>query len=340
MNITTIKYSLTTALLVSVFSYQFSDLLAQGSLTPPGAPAMTMKTLDQIEPRTLITSLPFNITSGGSYYLATNLTGSSGFDGITIQADNVTIDLNGFSLVGVPGSLHGISVPNAQQNLSIYSGTVTSWGAAGIDAHNASNAQFEQLRLAGNGGAGISVGTNSMVARCAASGNLTDGLFVFGPGNRIEENNLTKNHYFGITTLAPGNLVVKNYAANNLIGDYDFSEGTSYGQIVPSPGSNFTNATAWVNFSLSSCPAGQVFCGGICVDLTSRVNNCGACGHVCPSVANGFAACSGGACVIGCNAGFANCGGVCQNLQTDPNNCGACGHTCLSGHACVNGACQ
>jgi len=40
---------------------------AQGSLTPPGAPAPTMKSLDQIEPRTPISSLPFTISSSGSY---------------------------------------------------------------------------------------------------------------------------------------------------------------------------------------------------------------------------------------------------------------------------------
>ena len=46
----------------------------QGSLTPPGAPTPTMKTLDQIEPRTPIdaTHTPgdanalFNITQSGS----------------------------------------------------------------------------------------------------------------------------------------------------------------------------------------------------------------------------------------------------------------------------------
>jgi hypothetical protein len=42
--------------------------LAQGSLTPPpGAPAPTMKTLDQIEARTPISSAPFTISAPGSY---------------------------------------------------------------------------------------------------------------------------------------------------------------------------------------------------------------------------------------------------------------------------------
>ncbi len=40
----------------SALNSQFSKLRAQGSLTSPGAPAPTMKTVDLIEARTLITN--------------------------------------------------------------------------------------------------------------------------------------------------------------------------------------------------------------------------------------------------------------------------------------------
>ncbi len=50
-----------------------SSGLGQGSLTPPGAPAPTMRSLDQIEPRTPISTLPFTITTGGHYYLTKSL---------------------------------------------------------------------------------------------------------------------------------------------------------------------------------------------------------------------------------------------------------------------------
>ena len=48
--------------LLSTFNLQLSTF-AQGSLTPPGAPAQTFKTLQQVEPRTAISSAPFTVSS-------------------------------------------------------------------------------------------------------------------------------------------------------------------------------------------------------------------------------------------------------------------------------------
>jgi len=50
------SFPLFPSVFLSVFSFQFSAF-AQGPLTPPGTPAPTMKSLDQIEPRTPIASL-------------------------------------------------------------------------------------------------------------------------------------------------------------------------------------------------------------------------------------------------------------------------------------------
>src|SRR5216683_1539226 len=84
------------AALLSTFNFQPSTF-AQGSLTPPSAPAATMKSLDQIEARTIVNSnnTPgdaqslFKITNSGSYYLTGNMTGVSGKHGIVIAAANV-----------------------------------------------------------------------------------------------------------------------------------------------------------------------------------------------------------------------------------------------------------
>lgn len=117
------------AALVVLFSFRLSPLaFAQGSLTPPGAPAPTMKTLAQIEPRTPISLAPFTISSSGSYYLTTNLAVTSG-DAITIDASNVTLDLNGFviSSTANPASGNGITLGNSSTvtNIAIYNGNIS-----------------------------------------------------------------------------------------------------------------------------------------------------------------------------------------------------------------------
>src|SRR5690242_12742968 len=118
-----LKHILTVLLAFLTFNVQISTAFAQGTLTPPGAPSPTMKTLDQVQPRTPISSLPFFIGAPGSYYLTTNLTGGSGTNGITISGGSVTLDLNGFTLSGVAGSTNGIYiVPNVCTNITVCNG--------------------------------------------------------------------------------------------------------------------------------------------------------------------------------------------------------------------------
>ena len=102
-----------------------STLIAQGSLTPPGAPAPTMKTLQQVEPRVPISSAPFTITQPGSYYLTTNLTLSGG-DAITIATSGVTLDLNGFTISSTanPASGTAILLSDALKNVAILNGHI------------------------------------------------------------------------------------------------------------------------------------------------------------------------------------------------------------------------
>ncbi len=97
---------------------------------------------------------------------------------------------------------------------------------------------------------------------------------------------------------------------------------------------------------VTSCPLGQTVCPGVasadggmtagyCASLQADLNNCGTCGHVCPS----GQACSMGTCAVSCAAGLTICTGLCTNVQTDLANCGTCGHACPSGQVCEMGSC-
>jgi parallel beta-helix repeat protein len=144
-----------------------------------------MKSLDQVEPRIIVDSIntpgdatnTFIISQPGSYYLTGNITGAADKNGISIQASDVTIDLNGFALISGGGtSVRGIDVPADQKNISIRNGTVRGWTRGGVRADSGRNTLAEKLRLSDNinvGAVGIMVGLGSLIRDCTANANGT-----------------------------------------------------------------------------------------------------------------------------------------------------------------------
>lgn len=118
------------ALLSVLFFASALSIFAQGPLNPPGAPAATMKSLDQIEARTPISSLPFNITASGSYYLTKNLSVSTG-SAITIAVSGVTLDLNGFTISSTnasPGGSFAVGIGSALHDITTLNGHIGGTG--------------------------------------------------------------------------------------------------------------------------------------------------------------------------------------------------------------------
>jgi hypothetical protein len=104
----------------------------------------------------------------------------------------------------------------------------------------------------------------------------------------------------------------------------------------------------------SACATGYKDCNGNPADgcetqiIGSDVNNCGACGNVCPSgSATQHAVCTSGVCMLSnCALGTETCGSgpLCGSvIATDVSNCGGCGMACSSSHitpSCAGGVCN
>lgn len=88
-------------------------LAAGGSLDPPpGQPGETMKSLQEIEARVPIDSLPITISESGSYYLTRNFSELDAQAAIEIASGehNVTLDFNGFTISSASSSSNSIGI--------------------------------------------------------------------------------------------------------------------------------------------------------------------------------------------------------------------------------------
>lgn len=166
-----------------------------GPLSPPAGPVTpTHRTLTQVEPRTPVgpettpgdddySPSVYKITQPGSYYLTGDVIGESGKHGIEITAQDVTLDLNGFTVRGVPGSLSGIVHTAQSRAVRVRNGFVEGWGSRGVmiaqGLVNGTNA-VEDLTVRDCGSFGIELmGT---AVRCIAANNGNIGFYLSGEG--------------------------------------------------------------------------------------------------------------------------------------------------------------
>ncbi len=170
-----IKFHIAALTLLSSINPQLSTVFAQGSLTPPGAPAPTMKTLAQIEPRTPIASAPYTISASGSYYLTTNLSVSTG-DAITIATNGVTLDLGGFTISSTAASATGcgILVNSGLRNLAILNGFIM----GGVTNNGSGVYSGPGFRHGISGDYGVN---NIRVSGISVSGCSMDGIRLYQP---------------------------------------------------------------------------------------------------------------------------------------------------------------
>jgi len=140
-----------------------------GDLNPPAGPIeATMKSLDAIEPRICLNDLPGSptamhvITQPGQYFLRADVSVAGGRFGIGIETPlpplgRVSIDLNGFDIVGQPGSLdgvHRVGLAPASGEVAVFGGRILTCGGDGVHIENAERCTVD-VSVDGCGGNGI-----------------------------------------------------------------------------------------------------------------------------------------------------------------------------------------
>jgi hypothetical protein len=147
-------------------------LAGAGPLDPPaGGVAPTLKTLQEVEPRIALsaTNTPgdaanvFIISQPGSYYLTGNVKPTGGRHAISVNADNVTIDLCGFALDGsadTTGFREGVNADAVRRNIVVRNGTIKNFRGYGIIGQFHTSC-FEDLCFLDSVGGQLEIGASS-----------------------------------------------------------------------------------------------------------------------------------------------------------------------------------
>ncbi len=260
------------------------SVYGQGTLTPPGPPAPTMKSLDQVASTGIAinaTNTPgdsadlYVISSPGAYYLTGNVNGVSGKNGILINATNVSLDLNGFALLGVGGSLAAITDGGVNHgNANIRRGSIAGWGGNGIDLSHSFGSLVADLVVTSNGGVGVTLGDTCVLRDCMIRVNSGDGVDA--------GNNATVIH---CSSVGSGNGIGFSLGSDSTLTACTANFNKSNG-IVAAVGCNLSNCSTSQNVAsgivtgdgavLTSCTAYKNASYGIICGNGSQLTGCGA----------------------------------------------------------------
>ena len=318
------KLSLTIAIICLV-----GVAFGQGSLTPPSAPGATMKTLTELdtaisdvntatsqiqdEARIDLATVAGGggyhhmITEPGSYYLRENLeTTLSG--GILIAVSNVTLDLNGYSIIYSSGvGQYGIGILSEADGSTIKNGIVKGFWNGVSSAENPRpprGGSYENLTVSACSSAGIEAGTSSKIRNCSSFGNSGTAAIQAKEGSLISDCTVYNN------TTAYG--IYADYGSS-ISQCAAYGNQTKYG-IFAYNGSTISHCTSAKNEGTGSESYGIYAGGGSTIIACASRNNTNT---NSPSTASQGAGIRSGACSIKDSTASANPGdGICVSSDS------------------------
>lgn len=178
---------------------------------------------------TVIDHIPYTITAPGEYVLQSNITVRESV-GITVTADNVVINLNGFTLTKLrQGPEDGIVVDG--NNVTVRNGTIDGF-FRGVFV-TGSQATVRDLELRRNEGVGVylSGGDDNTVTNCFIVGDGGSAGIGIGSsnGDLLKNNQICECENAVVSNSEKGCAILHNYVANSLqgllLGDHDCYQG-------------------------------------------------------------------------------------------------------------------
>jgi hypothetical protein len=178
---------------------------------------------------------PVTISQSGSYRLSGNLTVTPNLTGIEITADNVTIDLGGFSITGpvdCPGNPSacispggspptGYGVLSLNNNIRVVNGTVRGMGNAGVYLSGISGF-VKKVFAESNGETGILV-SYGVVVGSSARINGEFGIYIDGSGT-VSRSNAVGNGFIGLRIACPSVVIGSSASLNGSADSHAFGE--------------------------------------------------------------------------------------------------------------------
>jgi parallel beta-helix repeat protein len=199
------------------------------------------------------------IVQSGSYVVTNNLPGPDGLNGndcLEVDADFVTIDLNGYTLRGNKKGEGITDKSNSVRSIVVKNGIVTQFGN-GINLNDTREAVIDNVQSVKNAGHGIVLREgcqvkNSVISRnkkhglvvkkgeCSVMNNVAnhnddDGIQIRDAGNTVTGNTANSNGGRGLSIRCPSNVIANTFVGNSKLAIAFESEGCNDIDNIASP---------------------------------------------------------------------------------------------------------